>query len=85
MLPAILLLGGVAYAAAMLFLVWTEALLGSPIFFGVAGVTTAIYGIVMALVWRRPAAPRRWLWVGLGLAVLLRVPLVLPRWMSTTT
>jgi alpha-1,6-mannosyltransferase len=76
--PAILLLGGLAYAAAMFLLVWTEAPLGSPIFYAVAGGTTAIYATVLAMAWRRPPASRRLLWTALGLAVVIRVPLVLP-------
>lgn len=78
MLPAILLSGGLAYAAAIFFLIWTEAPLGSPVFYAVVGVTTAIYATVLALVWRRPPTSRRLLWLALGLAVLVRAPLMLP-------
>lgn len=78
LLAILLLVCGAAYTAATFMLVRTSASLGSPAFYAVAGVTVAIFVVVMATVWNRRQAPRAFLLLAFALAGAVRVPLLLP-------
>lgn len=78
LLAVILLLAGAAYTAATSILTISGAPLGSPLFYGVAGFTGAIYVGMLVLLWNRRDAPRRLLALAFVLAALIRVPLLIP-------
>jgi alpha-1,6-mannosyltransferase len=78
LLAVFFLLAGAAYTAATYTLVITSAKLGSPLFYGVVGITSAIYAAVLFVVWNRRDAPRPVLMLAFVLAAVVRVPLLLP-------
>jgi hypothetical protein len=65
---------GVAYLAAIAYLVISKAPLGSNGFFVALAVTVASYGVLLARVWGEPQATRRLLLAAFGLALAFRVP-----------
>ena len=73
----VLALTGTIYLAAVLVLVFTEALLGSAVFLAVAAATAAAYALMLWRVWTEPAAPKRLLLIAFAFAVLFRVPAAL--------
>jgi hypothetical protein len=75
--PALIAASGAAYFAAIAVLVITKAPLGSGLFFGMAAVMAAAYGLVLSRVWHRPGASRRALVAAFVLAALFRLPLAL--------
>jgi alpha-1,6-mannosyltransferase len=78
-IPSTLAICGSAFLAAVFGLAMTQATLGSPLFFGLAGIMAAAYVAVLARVWNEPAAAPRLLFAALALAFAFRVPLaVLP-------
>jgi alpha-1,6-mannosyltransferase len=78
LLAVFFLLAGAAYTAATYTLVITSARLGSPLFYGVVAVTTAVYAAVLLVVWKRRDAPPALLALTFLLAAIIRVPLLLP-------
>jgi len=75
--PLFLPLSGSAFLVACLALAFTEAPLGTPLFFVLAGIMTAAYVAALARVWTGPGPSRRWLtWVYL-LAIAFRLPLAI--------
>jgi hypothetical protein len=77
---SIRLLGaGAVFLGSTVALAATQTPLGSPLFFALAAVAVAAYGVVLARVWEEPRAPRRLLLAAFGLAVAFRVPLVIPQ------
>ena len=70
---------GAAYFAAVVVLAVTLAPLGSPLFFGCAGVMALAYLAMLRRVWNERTAPRRLLVAAFLASLALRVPLVFPR------
>ena len=77
--PLFLPLSGAAFLIACLALAYSEAPLGTPLFFALAAVMVASYIAALVRVWNDASISRRWLpWVFI-LAVAFRLPLaVLP-------
>jgi hypothetical protein len=72
-----IVIAGVASTTAMLVLVVTEARFGTATFFACFAVAASAYLVVLHLIWFDPAPqPRRLLFIALGLALLIRIPLV---------
>jgi alpha-1,6-mannosyltransferase len=65
---------GLTYLAAILTLVQTEALLGSPVFFATAAVMIVAFVLMLVRVWQAPPAPRALLMAAFVLAVAFRIP-----------
>ena len=72
-------ISGGAYLAAMIVLAASGIRLGTPAFFACAGVAVAAYVTVLWIVWRAPADRARWLMLAVLVAVVVRVPLLVPR------
>lgn len=70
--------GGSAYLAALITLAASEARLGTPLFFACAGVGTAIYAALLALIWRTPGNDGRAFTVAVLFAVAFRIVLAVP-------
>src|SRR5687767_11596841 len=68
---------GAAYLAAMIALAWTEARLGTPLFFVCAGIGAVAYAAVLALIWRAPEHRRRLFVIAILLAAAFRVPVII--------
>ena len=69
--------GGAAYLAAMIVLAVTKARLGTPVFFGCAGVGVAAFAALLASIWRSPAFERRTFLIAILFAIAFRAPLAL--------
>jgi alpha-1,6-mannosyltransferase len=76
-LPKLLWIAGGCYIAASLVLCITQTPLGSTLFFTLATVMAAAYGLVLARVWGGVADPPRLLRTAFIIAVLIRLPLAL--------
>src|SRR6478672_8872888 len=70
---------GTAYVASMTVLAFSQAALGSPLFFVCAATACAAYTVMLARVWREDRAPRRLLAAAFALAVAIRAPVALAR------
>lgn len=75
---ALIAVSGAAYLAAMMALAWTQARLGTPVFFVCAGIGTAAYAVVLTLIWRGPGARRRLFLIAILFAIAVRIPLGAP-------
>lgn len=67
--------GGVAYLAAMVALAVTQAPLGTPLFFALAGVATVAYTLALVRVWNARELRRGVFFSALAFAVFFRAPL----------
>jgi alpha-1,6-mannosyltransferase len=79
-MPLVLIVaaGGSAYLAALIVLAASETRLGTPLFFVCAAVAAAAYAVMLAAVWRRPAAPRSLFVAAVLFAVAFRIVLAVP-------
>jgi alpha-1,6-mannosyltransferase len=70
---------GTALLASTTVLAFSQAALGSPLFFACAGVASLAYTAMLARVWHEVHAPRRLLLAAFALALACRLPLAFAR------
>lgn len=74
-LSIIVVIAALCYLAAMVTLAITQAPLGTPLFFALAGVGVLAYAAVMVRVWKGPGGSRNLFLSALAFAVLFRAPI----------